>query len=122
MVLPDVDGPSATFAITAIVLFLVDIITPGSRKNGLLAGIAALGGSLLLSLWAFLTVAGAAGDALRRALGGDRPEGEQSQDDSPGGLLRDLLNRNRRGSDDQGDGGDGGDSSGEGGGDEPQQR
>jgi AsmA protein len=38
----------------------------------------------------------AAGDALRNALGGDRPaEGEAEQDDSPAGLLRDLLNRRR---------------------------
>lgn len=38
----------------------------------------------------------AAGDALRNALGGARPaEGEAQPDDSPAGLLRDLLNRRR---------------------------
>ncbi|MEQ8405884.1 MAG: AsmA family protein [Oceanicaulis sp.] len=67
---------------------------------------------------------GAAGDALRRALGGDRPEGEQSEEDRPGALLRDLLNRNRRDSNEDGEGEGDGEGGGEDGGgeDEPQQR
>ncbi|MGJ3231122.1 MAG: AsmA family protein [Oceanicaulis sp.] len=67
----------------------------------------------------------AAGDALRRALGGEEPaDGEETQPD-PGALLRGLLNRNRREPQPAPEGGEG-EGEGEGGGgsgeDEPQNR
>jgi len=50
--------PQYIFAVTALVLLLVDIVAPESRKNSLLAGIAATGSLLVAGVSAWFLAAG----------------------------------------------------------------